>query len=138
MNRRTRLCRPLHNHSATRPVYSYQECDVLVRRNPCRGLSGFGAGNETRTRDLNLGKVALYQLSYSRVRPTCYRKTRDHTSVFTLQNAAFPLRHSLPEVLPRTAGAGEKQSPFRGPVKLERETRLELATSTLARLRSTN
>jgi hypothetical protein len=26
-----------------------------------------GAGNETRTRDLNLGKVALYQLSYSRV-----------------------------------------------------------------------
>src|SRR5690606_20041906 len=25
-----------------------------------------GAGNEVRTRDLNLGKVALYQLSYSR------------------------------------------------------------------------
>ena len=25
-----------------------------------------GAGDETRTRDLNLGKVALYQLSYSR------------------------------------------------------------------------
>ena len=25
-----------------------------------------GAGNESRTRDLNLGKVALYQLSYSR------------------------------------------------------------------------
>ena len=27
----------------------------------------YGAGNEVRTRDLNLGKVALYQLSYSRV-----------------------------------------------------------------------
>ena len=27
-----------------------------------------GAGNETRTRDLNLGKVALYQLSYSRAK----------------------------------------------------------------------
>jgi hypothetical protein len=27
----------------------------------------FGAGKETRTLDLNLGKVALYQLSYSRV-----------------------------------------------------------------------
>ena len=27
-----------------------------------------GAGNEARTRDLNLGKVALYQLSYSRPR----------------------------------------------------------------------
>jgi hypothetical protein len=30
-----------------------------------------GAGNEIRTRDLNLGKVALYQLSYSR---KCCRK----------------------------------------------------------------
>ena len=27
----------------------------------------FGAGDEARTRDLNLGKVALYQLSYSRL-----------------------------------------------------------------------
>ena len=34
----------------------------------------FGAGNEVRTRDLNLGKVALYQLSYSRVVITlCHR-----------------------------------------------------------------
>jgi hypothetical protein len=30
-------------------------------------LSMSGAGNEARTRDLNLGKVALYQLSYSRI-----------------------------------------------------------------------
>ena len=29
-----------------------------------------GAGNESRTRDLNLGKVALYQLSYSRIGET--------------------------------------------------------------------
>ncbi|CAG9245686.1 hypothetical protein BCEP4_100061 [Burkholderia cepacia] len=28
-----------------------------------------GAGDESRTRDLNLGKVALYQLSYSRMCP---------------------------------------------------------------------
>ena len=32
-----------------------------------RPFDGSGAGNEARTRDLNLGKVALYQLSYSRV-----------------------------------------------------------------------
>ncbi len=32
----------------------------------------FGAGNESRTRDLNLGKVALYQLSYSRIRKERY------------------------------------------------------------------
>ena len=30
------------------------------------GLLAFGAGNQVRTGDLNLGKVALYQLSYSR------------------------------------------------------------------------
>jgi hypothetical protein len=32
-----------------------------------QGLFEIGAGNEARTRDLNLGKVALYQLSYSRI-----------------------------------------------------------------------
>ena len=31
-----------------------------------------GAGNEARTRDLNLGKVALYQLSYSRSDICCF------------------------------------------------------------------
>ena len=42
----------------------------------------FGAGNETRTRDPDLGKVVLYQLSYSRIwRPLgdsnpCYRRER--------------------------------------------------------------
>ena len=32
-----------------------------------RAVEEFGAGNETRTRDPNLGKVVLYQLSYSRI-----------------------------------------------------------------------
>jgi hypothetical protein len=54
-----------------------------------------GAGNETRTRDPDLGKVVLYQLSYSRN---------------------------------RMSSASD----------LERETRLELATPTLARSCSTN
>ena len=31
-----------------------------------RHYTEIGAGNETRTRDPNLGKVVLYQLSYSR------------------------------------------------------------------------
>ena len=34
--------------------------DILLREE-------FGAGNETRTRDPDLGKVVLYQLSYSRL-----------------------------------------------------------------------
>ena len=33
---------------------------------PHRDIVEFGAGNETRTRDPDLGKVVLYQLSYSR------------------------------------------------------------------------
>jgi non-ribosomal peptide synthetase component E (peptide arylation enzyme) len=57
-----------------------------------------GAGKESRTLDLNLGKVALYQLSYSR----------------TGTKKLHPKNH------------------------LEREKSLELSTSTLARLRSTN
>ena len=31
-------------------------------------LALFGAGNETRTRYLHLGKVALYRMSYARTR----------------------------------------------------------------------
>ena len=34
-------------------------------RQACGSISG--AGNETRTRDPDLGKVVLYQLSYSRI-----------------------------------------------------------------------
>ena len=64
-------------------------------------LLDFGAGEESRTLDLNLGKVALYQLSYSRMELHLYY-----------------------------------YAPF--PKKLEREKSLELSTSTLARLRSTN
>ena len=35
-------------------------------------LSHLGAGNEVRTRDINLGKVTLYQLSYSRTEAKKY------------------------------------------------------------------
>ena len=39
------------------------DCDLLLRF-----LPDLRAGNGTRTRDPNLGKVVLYQLSYSRKR----------------------------------------------------------------------
>src|SRR5690606_12413676 len=84
LNRRTRICSPLHNHSATRPVTgtaSGKPPERPSKQNPGSGALSrrrrtpagvrhdhrSGAGNETRTRDLNLGKVALYQLSYSRL-----------------------------------------------------------------------
>ena len=41
-----------------------------------------GAGNEARTRDLNLGKVALYQLSYSRVTIGLYAEIGDSQRIF--------------------------------------------------------
>src|SRR6185437_17151434 len=71
-NRRTRLCRPLHNHSATPPARTSEgkRPGELMRHGGNRS-SGFpreklGAAEESRTLDLNLGKVALYQLSYCR------------------------------------------------------------------------
>ena len=47
-----------------------ERCDGSLRTRVTtlfRNTEKVGAGNEVRTRDLNLGKVALYQLSYSRV-----------------------------------------------------------------------
>ena len=80
---------------------------------PQHHLAMTGAGEESRTLDLNLGKVALYQLSYSRVARTC-----DYLRFFiTFQDNLF--------------AACCLQT-------LEREKSLELSTSTLARLRSTN
>src|SRR5207237_5921560 len=43
----------------------------------------FGAGNRTRTGDINLGKVALYQLSYARKCPR-----RIVTDIVTVKRAA--------------------------------------------------
>ena len=86
LNRRTRICSPLHNHSATRPV-THEHCSTLSRRLPSmragkqqtpagRGSWKTGAGNETRTRDPDLGKVVLYQLSYSRGEPAILPSAR--------------------------------------------------------------
>ena len=75
---RIRNCR--HKKSDSRSLFcAFDQPKPLV----CE----FGAGNETRTRDPDLGKVVLYQLSYSRViynkkwRPLgdsnpCYRRER--------------------------------------------------------------
>ena len=80
---------------------------------PC-GTSETGAGEESRTLDLNLGKVALYQLSYSRMELYYSRCTICMAADKKRKPAALPFRI------------------------LEREKSLELSTSTLARLRSTN
>src|SRR5947199_1200906 len=49
-------------------MVNLDEGEVAWMRERAWALSSrTGAGNEARTRDLNLGKVALYQLSYSRI-----------------------------------------------------------------------
>ena len=59
-NRGGRICNPLHGHSANAPLNLM--CIPLLKQS-----AESGAGNETRTRDPDLGKVVLYQLSYSRI-----------------------------------------------------------------------
>ena len=45
-------------------------------------LKGDGAGDGIRTRDINLGKVALYQLSYSRVAELLLSRVPTRLSIF--------------------------------------------------------
>jgi hypothetical protein len=108
-----------------------------------------GAGNETRTRDLNLGKVALYQLSYSRMFSTTNPASRVSNGGLGRNRTGvrgFAIRcitTLLPGQTTSSAHTGQlpryEKTPCYGVFQnLERETRLELATSTLARLRSTN
>ena len=46
---------------------------------PRRAAIRFGAGDRIRTGDIDLGKVALYQLSYSRVGAPIRRENPDYS-----------------------------------------------------------
>jgi hypothetical protein len=78
-NRTNRICNPGHNRFATAPNFLIKTPNhgfQLIKKGSffCFPFFGIGAGKESRTLDLNLGKVALYQLSYSRVSsPKLYR-----------------------------------------------------------------
>ena len=94
-NRSKRLCRPLHNRFATAPRLR------LKREGPQRpSLGESGAGEESRTLDLNLGKVALYQLSYSRIEQPAILKGR-----------APPVKPSRRSKSPPCAGNTASKSP---------------------------
>ena len=100
---------------------SLSEMKQIIPGGACRGgyleeEKKFGAGNETRTRDPDLGKVVLYQLSYSRL-------------IFVFHAAAWLQPESLRFWWCVSCDTFQI---------LERETRLELATPTLARSCSTN
>ena len=90
-----------------------------------------GAAEESRTLDLNLGKVALYQLSYCRVQTSqTGGASRSRTDLH-----GFAIR-CITALLSRRASYRTKSKPLSQ--ILERQKSLELSTSTLARLRSTN
>ena len=67
-------------------------------------MSKKGAGDETRTRDINLGKVALYQLSYTRVLARRQRyPSRGVGSSLFLKMVRDRDRRSLPDDFPDIA-----------------------------------
>ena len=51
-----------------RPLLRQQKCRSKKKHHPFGWCFLFGAGDEARTRYLDLGKVALYQMSYARRR----------------------------------------------------------------------
>jgi hypothetical protein len=52
-----------------------QNTAMIAKKRKLRAsFPGCGAGEESRTLDLNLGKVALYQLSYSRMSRSILRR----------------------------------------------------------------
>ncbi|SPQ00681.1 hypothetical protein NBG4_30075 [Candidatus Sulfobium mesophilum] len=56
-------------------AYSLTVVNVLFTEDYSLFTAFSGAGNGIRTRDPNLGKVVLYQLSYSRI--SCYREAHN-------------------------------------------------------------
>ena len=70
---------------------------------PSGMTASHGADNGTRTRGLNLGKVALYQLSYVRM---CYLHRQQVTKIRQSQEKAKPPR--VPPVFQRLSSAEVK------------------------------
>ena len=57
----------------------------------CMTLEQTGAGNENRTRDPKLGKLVLYQLSYSRTL-ACDFDSKQKPTRYALRNCSTPYR----------------------------------------------
>jgi hypothetical protein len=113
---------------------------LRIRRNS-------GAGEESRTLDLNLGKVARYQLSYSRMESLPYYTLHQPTPTGAGEESRT-LDLNLGKVaLYQLSYSRVQDKHYRRLLaflqhrllcSVEREKSLELSTSTLARLRSTN
>lgn len=61
-----RICNPLHGHYAIAPLPQPRDLEAKRGKAVFAFPQDSGAGEESRTLDLYLGKVSLYQLSYCR------------------------------------------------------------------------
>ena len=121
----------------------FMELPFLIPGTAIPGAAIPGAAEESRTLDLNLGKVALYQLSYCRpittttttalLLPVCGGASRSRTDLHGFAIRCITALLSRQSMLFTTGKAV-----MASPEILERQKSLELSTSTLARLRSTN
>src|ERR1700675_4581082 len=86
-------------------IVGIPDCGIAKPPQVIDDKRSFGAGNEARTRDLNLGKVALYQLSYSRPKQTrnC-RAVPPRVKKNPVRNGAKALNE--PAIPAAAAGAG--------------------------------
>src|ERR1700687_2242541 len=90
-------------------IVGIPDCGIAKPPQVIDDKRSFGAGNEARTRDLNLGKVALYQLSYSRPQqPGNCRAVARGVKDNAAREAAKVL--NLTGILPRGARTGRLAS----------------------------
>ena len=64
------FCRALPYHLAMAPATTYYAAflkKIRLGKKQSKNFAPFGASDEARTRYLHLGKVALYQMSYTRI-----------------------------------------------------------------------
>jgi hypothetical protein len=122
-NRRTRSCSPLHDHSATAPMIVFFYTILVYAGHLPALFPAASAGAAIHYMPLCHRAYDCFFLHYSRVR-------RTSTGSFSLCKrwSCNPLCH-LASHIAGTLHCNDI---------LERERRLELPTSTLARLRSTN
>ena len=115
---------------------------MVAQANISQGYLRLRAENETRTRDPNLGKVVLYQLSYFRIQilGICFKtseeeETRTPTTQLSLPPQSSASTNSATSPFSKTLYSKQIFTLFQN---VERKTGLGPATPTLARLCSTN
>ena len=154
-NRPTRICNPVHNRFATAPCLDKKGKRMLpFLAGSARASSGIWSGKRgSNSRPQPWQSCALPTELFPRVNTPCeVFGAADYSLIFrpslppacaqclTVSSAGFLREAASAALISSSVKGTDKKGKPRLPFleDLERETRLELATSTLARLRSTN